>query len=479
MIKTLKEIAFDFRVKAGYTVAFVLLLISYMITLYGNNQLMKQMDWVKQTNTVIKNLDDLVSGIKDAEIGLRGYVNTKDTSFLVPFKASYAIVDTAFGNLNNDQRIDAVQKKFLATLSTLIKQRYEKLEFVERMFPQSGYVITDTILRSFYWGKAIMDRIRSVAKEMHDHEQRLLDGRTKELGSKYRALNAIITTSLVLALIFVVFGFYTYFREYKARLSAYKRISAYQKELQDHITELDTANKQLVLMRASEKFAATGRIARTIAHEVRNPLTNIDLAVAQIRSELSFGEETAELFDMVNRNSRRINQLMSELLNATRFTELSYELISINDLLDQTLELAKDRLELNRIKTEKNYSDNLPLIAVDPEKIKIAFLNLFVNAIEAMQPGEGLLKIESGIEENKCVVKIADNGAGMTDEELDKLFEPFFTTKTHGNGLGLTNMQNIILNHKATVNVFSEVGKGTVFVIKFDLPLGKVVVGSG
>ena len=470
MIRTIKEIAFDFRVKAGYTVAFVLLLISYIITLYGNNQLMKQMDWVKQTNKVIKNLDDLVSGMKDAETGVRGYMNTKDTSFLAPYKKSHAIVDIALNALKNDVKIDEVQQQSLATLSTLIKQRYEKLHFAEENFPRSNYVISDTILHSFYWGKAIMDRIRIVANEMHEHEQHLLDIRTRDLDSKYRALNAIIITSLVLALIFAVFGFYTYLREYKARVSANKKVLDYQKELQDRIVELDTANKQLVLMKVGEKFAATGRMARTIAHEVRNPLTNIDLAVAQIKSEVSLTDDTRVLFDMVGRNSERINQLISELLNATRFAELCSELVAINDLLNETLELAKDRIELNHIKIEKHYGNDIPAIVVDPDKIRIAFLNLIVNAIEAMEPNEGVLQLISKNEDNKCVIEIADNGKGMTEEELDKLFEPFFTTKTLGNGLGLTNMQNIILNHKATVNVYSTVGVGTRFVIKFDLP---------
>ena len=470
MLRTIKEIAFDFRVKVGYTIAFVLLLVSYIITLYGNNQFMKQMGWVKQTNKVIKNLDDLVSGIKDGETGVRGYINTKDTNFLAPYKKSYAIVDSALNELRSDVNLDEAQQHSLATLSTLIKQRYEKLEFVENEFPRSNYVITDSILRSFYWGKAIMDRLRTVVNEMHEHEQQLLDKRTRDLDGKYRALNAIITTSLILALIFAIFGFYTYRREYRARITATKRVLDYQQELKDRIVELDKANKQLLQMKVSEKFAATGRIARTIAHEVRNPLTNIDLAVAQIKSEVPFAGDTAELFDMVARNSERINQLVSELLNATRFAELNYELVSINSLLDEALELAKDRIELNRVKTEKYYSDEIPAIVVDADKIKIAFLNLIVNAIEAMEPGKALLKIVSGRAENKCVVEITDNGKGMSEEELDKLFEPFFTTKTNGNGLGLTNMQNIILNHKATVNVFSEPGKGTRFVIKFDLP---------
>ncbi len=83
-LTALKEKAFDFRVKAGYTAAFILLLISYILTLYSNSQLMKQTEWVNHTNIIMKNLEGLVSGMKDAETGVRGYINTKDTIFLTP-----------------------------------------------------------------------------------------------------------------------------------------------------------------------------------------------------------------------------------------------------------------------------------------------------------------------------------------------------------------------------------------------------------
>jgi signal transduction histidine kinase len=222
-------------------------------------------------------------------------------------------------------------------------------------------------------------------------------------------------------------------------------------------------------MKRSEKFAATGRIARTIAHEVRNPLTNIDLAVSQIKNDLPAEDENSSmLFEMVDRNSKRINQLISELLSATRFAELSYASVSINTLLDESLALAKDRIELNHIKVEKKYSSDICDISVDTEKVKIAFLNLVVNAVEAMEPGKGILQIHTKGEDNKCVVEITDNGYGMTEEQQNNLFEPYFTTKTDGNGLGLTNTQNIILNHKGSISVNSKPGEGTTFIIKFD-----------
>ena len=150
-------------------------------------------------------------------------------------------------------------------------------------------------------------------------------------------------------------------------------------------------------MRSIEKFAATGRIARTIAHEVRNPLTNINLAVEQLQTELNgLRPENGELMlEMINRNSIRINGLITDLLNSTKFTDLIYTKISVNHLLDETLELARDRIQLKNIAVVKNYVATICDISVDVERIKIAFLNIIVNAVEAMEPGNGVLRLST------------------------------------------------------------------------------------
>lgn len=470
MIKSLKEIAHDLRVKAGYTTAFIILLVTYLFTLYGNNQLIKQTDWVNNTNEVIRNLEILVSGTKDAETGLRGYLNTRDTAFLEPYKKSFVVVNNSFIALRNDTRNDSVQQKRLDTLSVIMQERYNRLSFAIYSFKNNNYVINDSLQKSFYKGKAAMDQIRLIVSTMQWHEQNLLTARNKKLHDKYIALNVIIITSFVVALIFAVFGFYTYRKENNARLISDNRVADYQKELQQQIAALDKANAALVLMKRSEKFSATGRIARTIAHEVRNPLTNIDLAVAQIKADLPAQDENINmLFNMVSRNSKRINQLISELLDATRFAELNFTLASLNTIMDEALVLAKDRLELNQIRVEKKYDTDICNISVDPEKVKIAFLNLIVNAVEAMEPQKGILRIQTRTEDGNCIVEITDNGHGMTDEQLNKVFEPYFSTKSTGNGLGLTNTANIILNHKGDISVTSKPGQGTSFIIKFNL----------
>ena len=222
----------------------------------------------------------------------------------------------------------------------------------------------------------------------------------------------------------------------------------------------------MVDLRGIEKFAATGRISRTIAHEVRNPLTNINLAAEHIRSETTANPEIELLLNMITRNGNRINQLISDLLNSTRETHLDFKKLSVNDLLDSSLEFARDRLELKNIQVIKKYTENLCEILADSEKINIAFLNIIINAIEAMEPN-GILQILTEHKNERCVVTIKDNGKGMSKDQLSKLFEPYFTTKENGTGLGLTNTQNILLSHKATIFVESKEHEGTKFTISF------------
>ena len=223
--------------------------------------------------------------------------------------------------------------------------------------------------------------------------------------------------------------------------------------------------------RSLKKFSSTGRIARIMAHEVKNPLTNITLSADQLRMELpeTILKDTGDLIDIIHRNCSRINQLVSELLNSTRFTELQIDKHSMNELIEEALELAKDRISLKKIKVEKKFSYDICDIEVDAEKVKIAFLNLIVNAVEAMEPENGALSISTAAKDKKCVVEISDNGTGIANEHLDHLFEPFFTSKEKGTGLGLTNTQNIILSHKGFIRVKSEPGKGTTFIVSFAL----------
>ncbi len=288
---------------------------------------------------------------------------------------------------------------------------------------------------------------------------------------RYHLLNNLIFISIGMAVLMAVFAYFTYSRENKARRIADRRIAVYQQQLQERIEDLDTANKQLVQMRSVEKFAVTGRIARTIAHEVRNPLTNINLAMEQLQAELN-GSATGSihvLLGMIGRNSDRINLLITDLLNSTKFTDLRYQRITLNQLLDDTLELVKDRLKLNNIQVIKAYTEDKCDISVDVKRMKIALLNIIVNALEAMNPDKGILQLKTTTNDHKCLVTIADNGPGIDEDSLSKVFEPYFTSKSTGTGLGLTNTQNIVLNHNGVIGLESKKGAGTTFSIQLEL----------
>lgn len=220
-----------------------------------------------------------------------------------------------------------------------------------------------------------------------------------------------------------------------------------------------------------KKFSSTGRIARLLAHEVKNPLTTIVLSADQLQSELSKESlvESGDLIEVIRRNCDRINHLVSQLLDSTRFSDLDLRKDSIEKLLDEALEHVNDRIELKGIKIIKLYKKDNIKLPVDSEKVKIAFINILVNAIEAMTEKEGRLILKTLIRGNQCQIEICDNGEGVAQENLERIFEPFFTQKVAGSGLGLTNTQNIIFSHGGTIRAKSEVGKGTCFLIRLNL----------
>jgi signal transduction histidine kinase len=227
-------------------------------------------------------------------------------------------------------------------------------------------------------------------------------------------------------------------------------------------------------LRMAEKFALTGRMAQVIAHEIRNPLTNVKLAIQQLQDDLvNPSESMLSLIEMIDRNCNRINQLIINLLNSTKTTELNYEDVSINALIDEALELAKDRVQLKRMKIVKEYSDDICDVYIDREQIKIALLNIIINAIEAVEEEHGILTLRTEGRDDKCIVIISDNGKGMTAEEQKKIFEAYYTKKVRGMGLGLTTTQNIILNHKGTIKVESRPSLGTSFLLTFDFSPNK------
>ena len=217
----------------------------------------------------------------------------------------------------------------------------------------------------------------------------------------------------------------------------------------------------------AQKLAANERLIRILAHEIRNPLNNITLAVEQLKTPSDDEEIQNYLVGIVQRNCTRINKIITELLDLTKPLELKFEKHSLQDILDESLSLANDRINLQHIKVQKNYPDAPIELDVDRSKLIIAFTNLVINAIEAMETNKGELDVSISALPTTCSVSIRDNGKGIPDEFLPKLFEPFFTSKKNGMGLGLAACYSIIESHKGTIHIETKIDKGSNFIISF------------
>jgi PAS domain S-box-containing protein len=216
----------------------------------------------------------------------------------------------------------------------------------------------------------------------------------------------------------------------------------------------------------AEKLAATGRLVRTLAHEVRNPLSNIHMSLEQLSNSAN-GEDRIYL-DIIDRNGKRINDLITELLTSSRPTEIIFRKLTLQTVIDETITAAFDRITLKQIGLQVNYPETACHVEGDKEKLKIAFINIIINAIEAINHSKGELQINLISNEESYAVEFTDNGCGIPPENLSKLFEPYFTSKRNGIGLGLASTLNILQSHNATVEVKSKVDIGTTFIVTFN-----------
>lgn len=222
----------------------------------------------------------------------------------------------------------------------------------------------------------------------------------------------------------------------------------------------------------AEKMLLTSKIARTIAHEVRNPLTNLNLALEQLQEDLPENKDNSIFFDIITRNSKRIEDLITDLLDSSKSREYEFEETCIKEVLLDTIRMISDRIFLQEMKLVQDFPQEEIKVPVDSEQIKVAFLNVLLNATEAMDYGSGELIVSIVRKDDQVIIEFKDNGKGMGSESQKKLFDPFYTSqKKNGTGLGLNTVKNIINGHKGSISFESKEGSGTSFFIT--LPTSK------
>jgi len=249
--------------------------------------------------------------------------------------------------------------------------------------------------------------------------------------------------------------------------------------------------------RRAEKMAELGELAGHLAHEIRNPLSTIkmnlqllaeDMTGSKDRLKCCCGNNPAEMDDLLqhyNRQQRKIETITQE---ADRLSETLKDFLhyagrmeihparqDINEILDDLIDFYEPQAISKGIQIRRGLGDGPVICRVDAGLIKQAILNLFINAIQAMDEG-GELLIRTRIQSNEVLIDVIDTGPGIPPEQQEKIFEPYYTTRSGGTGLGLPTCRRIVEEHKGRIELHSELGKGSCFTVV--LPLVEEEPGS-
>lgn len=259
-------------------------------------------------------------------------------------------------------------------------------------------------------------------------------------------------------------SFINVFNKMTTELKNLKSIN--QNKLEDLHNEVDKKERQMII---AQRLAATGQLAAGIAHEINNPLGGMINAVVRLRKQQDLSSKEIEYLDMVHSGLQKIRDTVRKIL---RFefsqSKTSAVPVNINEALERSLAFIEHKIKEKQIDVETKFKSSDAKITGDMSDLQQAFLNLLINAVDAVSEGG---KIEISTEEGNgfVIAKIKDNGCGIDDVELPKIFDLFYTSKISGRGigLGLSITHNIIRNHNGMIDVRSKKDYGTEFVIKF------------
>jgi two-component system sensor histidine kinase PilS (NtrC family) len=223
--------------------------------------------------------------------------------------------------------------------------------------------------------------------------------------------------------------------------------------------------------RRQDRMAAVGRLAASIAHEIRNPLAAMRGSIQMLRSEMEGDTEQAQLMEIILRESDRLNKIVADYLNYARPRPAELKNVDISALVADTFKLLRNSAELSE---EHQLKEDLPtgpaIVSGDPEQLKQVCWNIARNALISMPDG-GIFSVSlAEIDGNRLRLSFSDTGCGMTPEQVERLFEPF-TSTTGGTGLGLSIVYQIIRDHSGTINVRSRLGEGTTITIELPVTL--------
>ncbi len=235
----------------------------------------------------------------------------------------------------------------------------------------------------------------------------------------------------------------------------------------DDITDRSELESRLV---QADKLSSIGLLAAGVAHEVNTPLAVISTYAQMLAKQVSGDDQKSKLLEKIAKQTFRASEIVNSLLNFSRTSSTDFVDVEVNRSIRETLSLIDHQLQKAAIRTELSLDDTVPRLKGSGGKLQQVFLNLFLNARDAMPDG-GILAVRTWASNESVLIEIADSGSGIAAEHLARIYDPFFTTKApkKGTGLGLSVTYGIVREHGGTIEVQSQLGQGTRFTI--ELPL--------
>jgi len=233
------------------------------------------------------------------------------------------------------------------------------------------------------------------------------------------------------------------------------------------LTEKELKFTQLKLIR-SERSAAIANLVQGVAHEVRNPIMSIGGFAARMKDGLEKDHKFRKYLDIILKETSRLEKLVKDVKELSEMQTVYLQPADMSNLLLKVMEGFSPIMSRQSIHLEEDIEEGLPAITLDRAQISRALKNIIQNSIEAMPMG-GIIKLKARAVDSHIRIEVEDSGIGINEDELDSILDPFVTSKTTGAGLGLTMVYQILMNHKAEINIKSSDGKGTI--VTLDLPL--------
>ena len=239
--------------------------------------------------------------------------------------------------------------------------------------------------------------------------------------------------------------------------------------VKEQMAELKRTQAQLV---QSTKLAAIGELAANIAHEINNPLTTVLGFASFLAERIAPTDPMREELGLIQEEASRARDIVRDLLQFSRQRDFSPESADVNTVLEQVIAMVRRQGALNVITVDERYEPDLPAVELDVSRIKQVFLNIINNAVYVM-PNGGSLTVRTETANGGVRIAFADTGPGIAPEHRDRIFDPFFTTKPEvsGTGLGLSVSLGIVQSHGGTIEVETEMGRGTTFIVALPLRL--------